>query len=373
MYKASLHLPESTKMLSENELQELFDTGLIKIQKNKDLNLANYIDFKVRRLKEWPNTLRKCRGIVYGSDYKIVGRCLEKFFNIGDKRGLSFEDACVQFPQGPRVFDKLDGSMILVFFHQDKWNCSTRGSFQSEQAVSAAEMLQNTYADYVAKLNPKVSYTFEYTGPKNRVKIKYIEPKLSLLAAFVTESGDEVNIDSVDWPDRPMEFKMTLDEIKGYKSTDDAKREGFVAVWPNGHRDKLKYESYNTPAVKKNKTPSNKTPAEVAEMTLATAAYQHCRSKKDDGDAEQDFAHHKDALQTSYNTKRDDILRLYAEVKDFTMSQITTHTHITGIKQPPYYYLIYKMVNKGTAEIETELLWKIVWTEYLKDVVEKKD
>ena len=79
---------------------------------------------------EWDHTLSYCRGLVYeGTTYEVIAIPFKKFWNYGDgiRTGL--------LPEGlPRIFEKVDGSYLNLFFYKGEVVVSTRGSFESDQA-----------------------------------------------------------------------------------------------------------------------------------------------------------------------------------------------------------------------------------------------
>jgi RNA ligase len=42
------------------------------------------------------------------------------------------------------VYEKMDGSLGIVFWYRGQWVVATRGSFTSDQANKAREILKNT-------------------------------------------------------------------------------------------------------------------------------------------------------------------------------------------------------------------------------------
>ncbi len=109
-----------------------------------------------------------------------------KFFNVGEKRGtvpdLPFE-----------VYEKLDGSLIIAFYHAGRWRTATKGAFDSPQAVWAQGRLDAT--DLIA-LVPGTTYLFEAVYPENRIVVRYAEPALVLLAAYDAD-GRELTDDAL--------------------------------------------------------------------------------------------------------------------------------------------------------------------------------
>ena len=117
---------------------------------------------------------------------RLVATPFPKFFNLGERRGdapdLPFE-----------AFEKLDGSLIIVFHHGGGWRCATKGAFDSEQAVWAQARLD---AADLSGLPPGTTYLFEAVYPENRIVVRYPDAALVLLAAYA-EDGRELSYDEV--------------------------------------------------------------------------------------------------------------------------------------------------------------------------------
>ena len=94
---------------------------------NDGLQLWNYTDRCVYE-KMWTPITLSARGLVIDpANQKIVATPFPKFFNLGER-----PDAVPSTPF--EVFEKVDGSLIIIFFHNEKWQTTTRGAFDTEQA-----------------------------------------------------------------------------------------------------------------------------------------------------------------------------------------------------------------------------------------------
>jgi RNA ligase len=151
------------------------------------------------------------------------------------------------------VFEKMDGSLGILFNYNGEWILSSRGSFTSDQAVKGTELLQKY--DY-KRLDPQYTYLFEIIYPENRIVCQYDYEDLVLLGMIHTETGYEVSIHSGD--DKDIRFKNMLNNIglnivKKYDGLRDYtflkrmvgdNKEGFVVRFSNGSRMKIKGEEY---------------------------------------------------------------------------------------------------------------------------------
>ena len=195
--------------------------------------------------KFWDNVTKQCRGLVTDNEGNVVARPFKKFFNIEENQHTPTE----QFD----VYEKMDGSLGILFNYKGEWVLATRGSFTSDQSVKGTELLQKYNYQ---RLNPDYTYLFEIIYPENRIVCTYDFEDLVLLGMIHTESGDEVNIHSGN--DEDVRFKNLLNNlgfniVRKYDGISDYtylkhaisdNREGFVVRFSNGDRMKIKGEEY---------------------------------------------------------------------------------------------------------------------------------
>ena len=183
--------------------------------------------------ESWPEVLRDARGLVLDEEGRAVARGLRKFFNLSQLTRL---------PEGrPEFWEKADGSLILVFEYAGRRVCSTRGSFDSEQALWAEQRFVKNFADFLPV--PGVTYCFEAIYPGNRIVVDYGgAEELVVLAALDTATGADRD-DAL--PAVASRFRVaTFYGVHDPSSIPGAEREGFVLRWPDGTRAKVKLEEY---------------------------------------------------------------------------------------------------------------------------------
>ena len=175
---------------------------------------------------------------------KVIARAFPKFFNFGElatskKRNLikkkEFE-----------VFEKMDGSCGIVYFYEGRWRVNTRGSFTSDQAIKATEMLDKYHT---SNLNSSVTYIVEIIYPENRIIVDYgNEENLTLLAGFDILHGIEVPLSDLDltspFPVTPNYKFTSIDEVVETQSKLGKMEEGFVVRFADGNLCKFKSAEY---------------------------------------------------------------------------------------------------------------------------------
>ncbi|MEU6261840.1 RNA ligase [Saccharopolyspora shandongensis] len=111
--------------------------------------------------------MRACRGLIVDRDDRLVARPWAKFFNHNQSEAGALDlDAPVE------VTDKLDGSLGIVFRDAaGELRVATRGSFESEQALHATDVLRARYPD--TTLTAGVTPLIEIVFPANRIVVDY--------------------------------------------------------------------------------------------------------------------------------------------------------------------------------------------------------
>lgn len=190
----------------------------------------------------WNAVTRQCRGLITDDDGIVVGRGLDKFF--------SLEQLEIPLPDEPfTVHEKLDGSLIIVCKYGDQWVAASRGSFTSDQARWAQQILGREFENGL-ELAPSSTYYFELIHPANRIVVDYgDDEKLVLLAEFETETGAERQVHEYFYPTVPLArtFDFTsVPELIEALETDEAFKgqEGFVLRYRSGLRVKVKSSEY---------------------------------------------------------------------------------------------------------------------------------
>jgi len=132
--------------------------------------------------------LRECRGLKFNNDGDLIARPFGKFFNIGERE--TTQPHLIDFSKPHIIMDKLDGSMIHPCIVGNEIVFMTRMG-RSNVARQAEKLFLSSELSAFCRVNLLRGITpiFEYTGPKNRIIIKYAEPSLTLLAARETISG----------------------------------------------------------------------------------------------------------------------------------------------------------------------------------------
>ena len=245
-----------------SDLGEIY-TKTTKIN-GKGLVLFNYTP-KAMYKNEWNDFERVCRGIIFDELGSVVARPFLKFFNLNQ---LGYDKNYILDRGIESITVKLDGSLGIVFYFEGGWRAVTHGSFNSEQATKAEEMLE-VYD--LSLLNKDFTYMVEIIYPENRIVLDYKGYKgLVMLAAIHTATGEELKRKTLSALCSEMNFRIVDLEHFSWNEllylVDNIKDvEGWVILINNGERVKLKTEHYK----ELHKLVSNITPRNVFEAYCA--------------------------------------------------------------------------------------------------------
>lgn len=222
--------------------------GNVNIQISPDgrLILFNYTA-KAQYENRWNFFERVSRGLILevGSG-RLVAKPFPKFFNWGEGGRTTEADLM-------RLWEKVDGSLGIVFYDDGRWQVATRGSFISEQARWAQAKL----ADYDFRIVDRhIVLLVEIIYPDNRVVVDYgSRAELVLLEAVDMEDLGmlpEVNLIFTEnmaeftgmrqprYLDFDVQIEVVLDRLRSTR--DDI--EGYVGLFADGSRFKFKTDYY---------------------------------------------------------------------------------------------------------------------------------
>jgi len=217
------------------KLNQYYEDGLLYKQVHPSLPLTiwNYTE-TVQFEGKWDEITLMCRGLVTDDKGNIVARPFSKFFNIEEGKYTPTEKF--------EVWEKMDGSLGIVFWYQGQWILATRGSFTSDQAIKGTELLKKYNTDIMFR---HLTFCFEIVFPQNRVVVDYGDYEgLVLLGTFDT-SGKEYDIEM--WREYGFDVVKKYDGIKDFKQLKEMVKndqEGFVVKFSNGDRIKVKGVEY---------------------------------------------------------------------------------------------------------------------------------
>ena len=229
--------------LDINILNDYIEKGLVVKNDHPTLPLSIYNYSRTCQYESrWDDITKMCRGLILDKEGNVVAKAFDKFFNyeeltLGDIPEESFE-----------VFEKLDGSLGILFWYQGKWILASKGSFVSEQALKGKQILNQQYN--VEVLPKGYTTVVEIIYPENRIVCDYGGDELLVVLSMVSNaSGKELGYDSMMSFNEVSKIPVVkkYDGIENYdtlKSMIGNDREGYVVRFKNGFRMKIKGEEY---------------------------------------------------------------------------------------------------------------------------------
>lgn len=165
----------------------------IKIQRYGELFSLNYCQIYSPRFHEIAD---KCRGLIVDKNLNIISRSFDRFYNYGES-GENFS-----LPLSTtKIMEKIDGSLIKIYWYDNQWNISTRSNpfgnnYVGDYLFTYAELVKNTLGVSLNNLSLNNEYThiFELVSPYNKVVTNYgKQPKLYYLVSRNNISGEYFN------------------------------------------------------------------------------------------------------------------------------------------------------------------------------------
>ena len=211
-----------------------------------NLVLFNYTD-KCTFDKAWDDVTLNARGTVYEKDTgKVVAKAFPKFFNFGEL-DLDKQQEILN-SKSFDVYEKMDGSLGIIYNYKGQWRVNTRGSFSSDQAIKAQKLLKNYD---LSKLYPTTTLLVEIIYPENRIIVDYKdEEKLVLLAAYNHVADMEIlplncpQLASTNLPVAPKYNFSSIESLQTHLETLGYDEEGYVVRLDSGYRVKFKSAEY---------------------------------------------------------------------------------------------------------------------------------
>lgn len=299
---------------------------------------------------KWDEVTLQCRGLVTDAKGNVIARPFKKFFNI---------EECKHTPTSEfDVYEKMDGSLIIVFWYDGGWVVASRGSFTSVQSAAASKIFFDKL-DHNFSIG--ITYLFEFTAKWNRIVVDYgDEDNLTLLGAIRTDDETEATYEQLEMVARG----ANCDVVKRYDGVNDYStlkgiikdnQEGFVIRFSNGDRMKIKGEEYLR---------LHKIMTEVS-----TKSIWEILSNDDDiemilKDVPDEFfdkvKEYVSELMFQYTTLENEYLRIYNTLSDLKDKRSEFAKRALMFKHPQ---LLFNMVD---GKPHSNAIWRIIKPEYKK-------
>ncbi len=198
--------------------------------------------------------VQECRGLILDEkdNWRVISYPFKKFFNWGEGGAANIDWSTA------KVQEKLDGSLIGVYWYDGQWHIQTSGMPDASGEVNGIKGY--TFADlfqdivwmrgYTLPKLKHVCYMFELVSPLNRVVVHQTKPQVYWIGARHLETLQELDVYAYPrWPDAPPIPRTwdlrSLDEvIATFEQMDPLQQEGYVIIDSQFNRIKVKHPGY---------------------------------------------------------------------------------------------------------------------------------
>jgi hypothetical protein len=199
--------------------------------------------------------VQQCRGLILDEsrDWEVVSRPFDKFFNYGEAHAASMDW------NTSRVYEKLDGSLMTLYWYAGAWQIASNGTPDASGPVyghrgTFADLFWETFhacghsLDGPRRPNPGYCFMFEMMTPFNRVIVPHQAARVVLIGARDLKSGAEVAIENLaqhGW-DAVRSFPLTSidDCLRLCTEINPMEQEGYVVCDDKFNRVKVKSPQY---------------------------------------------------------------------------------------------------------------------------------
>lgn len=213
------------------------------VDRLQDLTLYNYKpDAAFRDDDEWTDYERACRGVVLDDDGNLIALPFPKFFNWSEENRHNTDGLTVSHFE-----TKVDGSLGICFHYKGEWWVTTHGSLDSHQGIYATELLRDAIKFCNAELDTDINYMVEIVYPENRIVTDYGDfTGLYYLAAYNRKTlKEEIHYGvPIVFSSEERIYTKSFSDLLTICKTRQTLEEGYVIVYDNGDRVKLKTEAY---------------------------------------------------------------------------------------------------------------------------------
>lgn len=301
----------------------------------------------------------------YRSQFQVVSRAFDRFFNEGEKKipckvdKLSFHE-------------KLDGSLVTLFSHDGYWFYRTKSMIMPENSINGFD---KTWRELIEEalgwehlplrsLSEGVSYIFEVVSPENRVVTRYNKPEAFLLAMRSSEG-----IYAVDWvvKETAEKYNWSLPKTFSFNSWEDCKvaakelrnlEEGYVGYLKGVPTVKVKNPAYV--AAHHMRGEGLLTPKRVVDLILMNEVDEYLSVFPEDKGKIEPYQHANFNLFHS-------VLWVYHNAQEAGITK-DAKAFALKVKDLPYSGLLFTM-NKGKSLGEA---WDLATRNTKQDLIEKQ-
>lgn len=190
----------------------------------------------------WDDITRQCRGLIMNvATGEILAKPFPKFFNYGEHISKGWPIPTSK----PEIYEKLDGSLGILYSLNGKSYVATRGSFSSVQAIWATYWWRDNFGD--GEMAKQYTHLFEIIYPENRIVVNYDFSGLVYLGSLDTKTGQSFILNTATMFGKYIRTASPMRDasLVELASIDSPNAEGFVVFYPEENiRMKIKFPEY---------------------------------------------------------------------------------------------------------------------------------
>lgn len=244
---------ELQKYLREKGLEKLCEEYNIKV--NRHQKYPHLVCLKYSQIDSpmSEKVVQQSRGIILDEEnnWQIISYSYDKFFNYGEPLAIDINWNTAT------VYDKLDGSLMVLYFYDNQWQVQSSGTADGSGQVhgfplSFAQLFWNVWDELKYRLPQETDYcfSFELLTPYNRIVVQQNKNNLVLhgVRNIKTLQEEKPQI----WAEKygfnlvktfPL-YNNWRDIIKAAEKLAPTEAEGYVICDDNFHRIKVKSPQY---------------------------------------------------------------------------------------------------------------------------------
>jgi len=239
--------------LKEHTLDDLEKEFSIKIRRYEDEGIC-ILNYSMIDSPKFHPIVRECRSLILTNTapYNVVSRSFSRFFNYGEcqeSKTFNFEHAY--------FWEKVDGSIINVYWYNDQWNISTKSMALGEAETPRGDRFSDIFKSVfdVNKIphehKNNSTLIFEMVSPVTRVVKPYKKNDVYLLAVRDRVTGLEYHPESLSMLADELGVKLpkyfainSYEDVQNVIADMDAFDEGFVgAVYKDKYVHRIKFKN----------------------------------------------------------------------------------------------------------------------------------
>ena len=235
---------------------------LVRLQEDYRINAigdGDLVSLKYDQIESpmYEQIVQECRGlVVHIPTGKILAHPYNKFWNHGDTLATPIDWSTA------RVLEKLDGSLMTLYWHEERWNVASSGTPRAGGQIGDVEGM--TFRDLFwqtfcalgmqqpEQCDASVCFMFELCTAENRIVVRHDKPRIVLHGARDMTNGTELDRDQLaSYADeykwevvRSYPISSIEDCLHAAEQVDPIECEGFIVVDAAFNRVKIKSPRY---------------------------------------------------------------------------------------------------------------------------------